>query len=90
MPVTTPASLRLMRLLTPLARALVVAAAALFAGAGAAAAQTTTTGAVHGTVFDAAGAPLAGVQVTATNLETGFVGGALSGDNGESTREEHR
>jgi outer membrane receptor protein involved in Fe transport len=45
-------------------------------------AQGITTGAVGGQVTDTVGSPLSAVQVQVRNLATGYVAGALTGDNG--------
>ncbi|MBC8090059.1 MAG: TonB-dependent receptor [Phycisphaerae bacterium] len=48
-----------------------------------ASAQGITTGGVNGMVTDAAGAPLAGVTVSITNVKTGFVANAVSRESGQ-------
>ena len=45
-------------------------------------AQGITTGAIGGLVTDSAGAPLAAVQVQVRNIQTGYVVGSLTRDNG--------
>jgi outer membrane receptor protein involved in Fe transport len=60
------------------AAALVCAALLAFGWAGGAQAQGVTTGAIGGTVTNAAGAPVANATVTARNTATGFTRGARS------------
>ena len=45
-------------------------------------AQGITTGAIGGLVTDTSGAPLAAVQIQVRNVETGFVAGSLTRENG--------
>lgn len=49
---------------------------------GAAGAQNATTGAIRGRVTTTEGAAAAAAQVTATNVATGFIRGAMAGDDG--------
>lgn len=61
---------------------LLVVGLALLGPSGLAAQAGTTTGAIAGQIVDDSGAPLGGAQIVATNLETGFERGALSGEGG--------
>jgi hypothetical protein len=63
-------------------RTWVLASAALIAGAGATAAQVGSTAQITGTVRDASGAVLPGVDVTAVQTDTGFRRSAVTETNG--------